>query len=436
MAWDPGKGIPIPPSPQRSGDPAKGFEYLTTGDYVKGGIPLDLFRMTRNKDVKEHLKRQGDNAGIPYGFTVITADNGEKLVAPNCLQCHAQIFNDSLIIGMGNSLMDFSGGQQLSSRAVTMAAKVLEQRAPEKYAAAKDFLQVSATVGPKLITATRGVNAADRLAAVLAAHRDPVTFKWSDSALMPLPEKVIPSDVPAWWLLKHKNAMFYNGFGRGDFGRFLMASNLLTVRDTTEAAAVDRRISDVLAWINQLQAPKYPGTVNAALAAKGQIVYQASCQKCHGHGDDYPNLLIPADIIKTDPALFSNNYQQPQFVNWFNSSWFAQGDHPARLVPFNGYIAPPLDGVWCTAPYFHNGSVPSIMAVLNSRIRPRYWSRSFDQPRYDYEQLGWVYESKTEAAGPQVYNTTLEGYGNSGHYFGDKLSDSDRSAVIEYLKTL
>jgi hypothetical protein len=32
-----------------------------------------------------------------------------------------------------------------------------------------------------------------------------------------IPEQVVPSDVPAWWLLKKKNGMFYTAFGRGDF---------------------------------------------------------------------------------------------------------------------------------------------------------------------------------------------------------------------------
>jgi hypothetical protein len=59
-----------------------------------------------------------------------------------------------------------------------------------------------------------------------------VTFKWSNEPMIKMSEEVVPTDVPAWWLLKKKNAMFYNGFGRGDFSRFLMASNLLTVTDT------------------------------------------------------------------------------------------------------------------------------------------------------------------------------------------------------------
>ena len=35
-----------------------------------------------------------------------------------------------------------------------------------------------------------------------------------------------------------------------------------------------------------------------------------------------------------------------------------------------------------------------------------------------------------------IYNTTLPGYGNYGHYFGDKLTGEERKAVIEYLKTV
>jgi hypothetical protein len=110
-----------------------------------------------------------------------------------------------------------------------------------------------------LYTETRGVNTADRLAAVLAAHRDPVTFKWNPEPQIKIPEQVIPSDVPAWWLLKKKNGMFYTAFGAATFGRFLMASNLLTVNDT-ESAEVDTHMPDVLAYINSLEAPKISKT--------------------------------------------------------------------------------------------------------------------------------------------------------------------------------
>lgn len=431
--------VPIPPSKQRTGGIAeKGYYYLINGDYVKGGIPVNLFRMgIGNPEI--YLQRDSVNEGIPHDYTAVKALNGEIVIAPNCLQCHSQVFDGKLYIGLGNTFIDFSNDEILNKKNLEKAEKFLKTLTPKKYKAAAPFLEVAKTIGPYLYTATRGVNAADRLAAVLAAHRDPLTFKWSPKPLTTIPSQVIPSDVPAWWLLKKKNGMFYNGFGRGDFGRFLMASNLLTVNDTSESAEVDSHMPDVLAYINSLQAPEFPKAINLLLAEKGRVIFNNICSECHGTYDKdeyYPNLLIPQSIIKTDSFLYSANYSNPQFINWFNASWFSTGDHPAKLEPFKGYIAPPLDGVWITAPYLHNGSVPTIEAVLNSAIRPGYWSRDFNNPEYDYEKLGWKFFTHGQAINKSVYNTTLPGYGNYGHYFGDKLSEEERTAVIEYLKTL
>jgi mono/diheme cytochrome c family protein len=273
----------------------------------------------------------------------------------------------------------------------------------------------------------------------LVTHRNKETLKWQDSASAQLSETVIPSDVPAWWLLRKKNAMFHSGLGRGDFGRFLMGAILLTVSDTAHANKVDARMNDVLAYMNSLKPPKYPKPIDSTLAARGQVIFETNCAKCHGfYGkfSSYPNYLIPQQVIGTDSLLNQSNYQESGMIEWFNSSWFAQGDHPAQLVPFNGYIAPPLDGVWITAPYLHNGSVPTIEALLDSRKRPALWSRDFNQPRYDYQKLGWIYTTETRKRNKTVYDTSIPGYGNQGHYFGDKLSDEERNAILEYLKTL
>lgn len=428
----------IPPGKQRTGgDPAKGYHYLINGDYVKGGVPENIFRMNIGKPVI-YLQRDSANKDIPHDYTAVKAFNGEIVIAPNCLQCHAQVFEGQLVMGLGNTLIDFSDKKVMNTKNLEKAEKFLKTLAPKKYAASEHFFEVAKTIGPFLYTETRGVNAADRLAAVLAAHRDPATFTWSENALCEIPNEVIPSDVPAWWLLKKKNGMFYTGFGRGDFGKFLMASNLLTVNDTSESAEVDSHMPDVLAYLNSLQAPEYPKAINNELAEKGRIIFNENCSGCHGtYGKDesYPNLLIPQSVIQTDSFLYASNYSNPQFISWFNKSWFSSGDHPARLVPFEGYIAPPLDGVWITAPYLHNGSVPTIEAVLNSSLRPAYWTRDFENPVYDYEKLGWKYAVK-QAGDKAGYNTTLKGYGNYGHYFGDKLTVAERKAVIEYLKTL
>lgn len=427
--------IPIPASPQRNGDVAKGYAYLTTGDYIKSGIPYNFFFLGFPKNPKNYLGRDSLNAPVSHEYTAVRAPNGEIVVAPNCLECHAQVFEDKLYVGLGNSMIDFTDRKKLSPRTAGMAEKLLMGDA-RKYDAALPFIRAMKTIGGGLYTEVRGVNAADRLADLLVAHRDPQTLRWSNDPVIDVGGTVVPTDTPPWWLLKKKHAMFYNGFGRGDFGRFLMASNLLTVSDSSEAREVDSHFNDVLAYINSIQPPKYPKQIDKALAKKGGVLFVQNCSKCHGSGGEYPNFLIPESIVKTDSLLYKSNYQSPQFIEWFNKSWFAQGDHPARLEPFNGYIAPPLDGIWITAPYLHNGSVPTLEALLNSKLRPGYWSRDFEHPQYDYEHIGWKYTREDSARGTAVYNTTLPGYGNYGHTFGDKFSESERKAVIEYLKTL
>jgi hypothetical protein len=200
---------------------------------------------------------------------------------------------------------------------------------------------------------------------------------------------------------------------------------------------------DVLAFIYSIQAPKYPKPIDEPLAKKGKVIFENLCSDCHGtYGKDeqYPNLLIPESNVGTDSMLNNSNFQYSNMIDWYNKSWFSKGDHPAMLTPFNGYIAPPLDGVWITAPYFHNGSVPTIEAVLNSKLRPKYWSKEnagniqSDSGNYNYDNLGWKYKANDGPGNKFIYNTTLPGYGNYGHNFGDKLTDGERKSVIEYLK--
>ena len=80
--------------------------------------------------------------------------------------------------------------------------------------------------------------------------------------------------------------------------------------------------------------------------------------------------------------------------------------------------------------------MPTLEALLNSKLRPQFWSRDFDHPQYDYENPGWRYKVEEKALNTSTYNTKLPGYGNYGHYFGDDLTNEERKAVIEYLKTL
>ena len=135
---------------------------------------------------------------------------------------------------------------------------------------------------------------------------------------------------------------------------------------------------------------------------------------------------------------------------YYRASWLyretgAKGE-PYHLLNHGGYQAPPLDGIWATAPYFHNASVPTIADVLDSKSRPAIFTRTFktDEDAYDQQSVGWKITrlepnaTKRTTAHEQrrITNTSQPGRGNQGHTFGDKLSPDQRKAVLEYLKTL
>jgi mono/diheme cytochrome c family protein len=223
-----------------------------------------------------------------------------------------------------------------------------------------------------------------------------------------------------------------------------MMHPLTTPADFTKAEPAFR---DVLEYLLSIDPPKYPFPVDEPLAAKGKEVFADHCAKCHGtYGNDwtYPNKVVPLGEIGTDPKRYHNI--GPKFGEAYNASWFAKeapADKPIK--PTAGYQAPPLDGVWATAPYFHNGSVPTLYDVLNSKARPKVFTRSFctDEADYDKERVGWRVTACDPPAAKvpayerrKVYDTTRPGRGNGGHTYGDDLTDADRRAVIEYLKTL
>ena len=428
----------IESSPQRTGDPDAGRDYLLNGNYVDAGIPREVFTQFFGTG-DNLLGRTGDNEAIPYSFTAVDASNGVRVVTANCLQCHAQTLNGELIVGLGNAVADFTVDQSANAGLIDFGMLTLFGQNSPEWEAYVPFRDAFVATGPELITDVRGVNPAGKLAVVLAAHRRPVDLTWSDNELFDVPSGVIPEDIPAWWLMKKKNALYYNAGGQGDFARLIMASSLLSLRDSTKAREVDEHFADVVAYLKTMEPPPYPQNIDDLKANRGAVLFSVHCSKCHGsYGveETYPNLLVSIDEVKTDSLLAYDNFAYGEFKDWYNSSWFAQSPYPARFIPERGYIAPPLDGIWATAPYLHNGSVPTVEDLLNSEQRPTYWKRSFNTSDIDYKKMGWNYTVENGGGDKSIYDTTLRGYSNSGHPFGDFLTDEERSNLIEYLKTL
>lgn len=95
-----------------------------------------------------------------------------------------------------------------------------------------------------------------------------------------------------------------------------------------------------------------------------------------------------------------------------------------------------LEGIWATAPYLHNGSVPNLWELLKpakQRVSTfMVGSRVFDPKNVGYMTDRSPFSTGTFTADPENAN----GNGNQGHEYGTHLSEAQRWAIVEYLKTL
>jgi mono/diheme cytochrome c family protein len=442
------EGRPIPPDAPIDGDPASGEWALLHEGYVSCGIPYELFQLAKSQlgafaSGDPLPGREGKNAEVPYNWTVHVAASGAEIVSLNCLECHAGEWNGELMVGLGKADADYT-----ASSSPLGGITVPDLPIPGITELAR-FVERYNVLGPATVMYTVGTNPADEVAVVLAAHRDRETLAWLDEPQTPIPDLVAPVDTPPWWRTKKKHGLFYNGMARGDHrGTMMFASSLCT--DTVEEAnSILAYFNNVRAYIDALEAPVYPFAIDEVLAAEGADLFGAYCAGCHGtYGatdadDTYPNLVFPLELVGTDPLVAEFAAVSP-LIEWFNGSMYGEVTQLVVDDPLVGYTAPPLDAVWATAPFLHNGSVPTIELVLDSGARPLRWKRiDYDTTNFDEAALGWpwievpyAWDDAPADERKHVYDTTKLGHWNVGHDFGDLLAPDERRAVLEYLKTI
>ena len=120
------------------------------------------------------------------------------------------------------------------------------------------------------------------------------------------------------------------------------------------------------------------------------------------------------------------------FINARLSNMF----NPPPPVAGAAYESRVLAGIWATAPYLHNGSVPNLWELLkpakDRKANFMVGSRVFDPKNVGYETDRSPFKNGSFVADPANAN----GNGNGGHEYGTTLTDEQRWAIIEYLKTL
>ena len=205
---------------------------------------------------------------------------------------------------------------------------------------------------------------------------------------------------------------------------------------------------------HKLQPPVWPadilGAIDQAKAQKGEAIFKDKCEGCH-----QDKLYALADV-GTDP-LRANSFGQPVGATpfpeavapilsglkkrAFEDDGISAADqatmdaNPAIWRATGKYMARKLNGIWATAPYLHNGSVPTMYHLLHPEQRPVRFL--VGNREYDPGRLGYQSESANMPVNVWAYDTTQPGNSNIGHSgapFGTTLSEDEKAALLEYLK--
>jgi cytochrome c5 len=453
------------------GDPQRGYELLTQKPYLPADFDQEVFDSLW-QTWSEPRRSIAENATLPerramtrdhYGITVRPdSEEGQPLQyvvsadgqwSMNCFACHGGSVYGMPYAGAPNT--------QYALEMLTRDVRTTKLKLG-KPLTHMDLGSIFMPLGKN-----RGTTNAVMFGVALLAHRD--------SDLNLLPKRLPPAmthhdmDAPPWWHFRKKKHLYIDGFAPKTH-RALMQFMLVEQNGPEQFRQWDEEFRDVFAFLDSLIAPRYPLEVDPSLVQRGAEVFEANCAECHGtHGDDeeYPERLIPWEEVRTDRVRL--DALQTAHRETYQRSWFAEGKRDEVVLNPSGYVAPPLDGIWASAPYFHNGSVPTLWHLLHPEDRPIVWRREVNgtagsstrnpvtahapeqdgrrtQPLigFDAERVGLRVQSLREI--PSLVNSPNErleyfdtrdlGKSSSGHDFPSRLTEQERRALLEFLKTL
>ena len=348
----------------------------------------------------------------------------------NCLSCHQGQVRGEAIPGVPNSTY--------ALETLTEEVRLVKVRQRKAFG----HMDVGSLLLP--LGTTNGTTNAVMFGVALMRHRA------ADLAIVQRPPRFDlvhhDMDAPPWWHYAKRKTLYVDGFAPKGH-RILMQFLLVKENGPEKFREWEDDFRDIEAWILALEPPRWRGPIDRPLAARGAGLFADHCAACHGvpgPGGSYPDRLVAIDEVGTDRVrldALSARERHDLNVSWFGHFGADAAGLGDRETP-GGYVAPPLDGIWASAPYLHNGSVPTLWHLLHPRERPVVWRRSpqgYDDVRVglEVEELAGMPEERLVPAVRRGYfDTRRPGKAAAGHDFPDALAEDEKAAVLEYLKTL
>ena len=355
----------------QAGDRELGYRFLTEKAYLPADFDQEVFdnlwrvwpqpwrdqaeEATEDERLKMAFRRYGlsdrpGSSGKPLQYVVDEAGNWTM----NCFSCHGGTLLDQTVPGLPNR--DFE------------LETLTEDVRLTKMLIGKPFSRMDLGMLVMPLGTTRGTTNAVNFGIALMAYRDADLNIHSDR---PRPQMVHHDmDAPPWWHFRKRRQIYIDGYAEKG-ARALMQMMMVPENGPEVFRRWESDFEHIYAFLESLEPPSYPFAIDERLAEQGRVVFQDHCAHCHGtYGkeESYPSVTVPLDEVGTDPVRLRE--LKPHHRQGYAQSWFAHYGHQHTVADPKGYVAPPLDGIWASAPYFHNGSVPTLWHVLRLQSTP------------------------------------------------------------------
>lgn len=313
-----------------------------------------------------------------------------------------------------------------------------------------------------------------------------------------------PVSYPFLWTTPQQRYIQWNGVAGNPIGRntgqvlgvFGQMDLLASGADRFRTTVLAENLLEMEQWVAMLEPPRWDddllGAPDPDRLERGSALYADHCQACHrDQAYEYAereNLasrralkvtMVEGSKVGTDPTMLTNFYRR-----WVTPGPLSELVGDADLVPagrllakvvenvveqdftdrrvppeerlvYKGgrfdedltgwerpasYKAGPLAGIWATAPFLHNGSVPTLYDLLSPEAeRPATFL--VGSTRFDPVKVGFLSAADDFTAEERAslfhFDTSRPGNANLGHnYPKEPLADEDKFALIDYIKTL
>ena len=254
--------------------------------------------------------------------------------------------------------------------------------------------------------------------------------------------RLVPANYPPYWDIGLRNDLNYMGTGQNMRTEVYFSLFSAGCGDPNDEEAIvpwpaEELLAPFIEYMSSLRPPEAPAQDAEAVARGQQVFEEANCTTCHIVDDPEAEFVVPLDFSEGGRERYAGEEE-----GWPRGSlrtsrvhrFLADGDpdfpdstdeRVGILVSFiiskgltvrqtDGYRTNTLRGLWATAPFLHNGSVPTLEDLLKpASERPV----SFMQ-------------------GEHQVDTRLFGFSNEGHEFGVDLSAEEKADLLVYLRSL